>query len=451
MLCRSCHSDLPAGAAFCGVCGFRTRERGASLVGTIVDGRYQLEERIAAGGFGAIYRATHVETGHDVALKVLHADLAADDNLAARFRREGATLARLRDPHTVMTYEVGEAPDGTLYIAMELLRGTSLHQRFHTAGRIPWRAMLAIMRGVCSSLAEAHALGIVHRDLKPANIHLEAEPTPDFVKVLDFGVAKLVAGGASDDGSELTRIGTAIGTVDYMSPEQLVSGPCDGRSDIYALGVVAYEMMTGQRPFAEASGPISLITAVFTKVPAPLAAVADAPQAVEALIMRCLERDPESRFQHVGQLMAAIDAVLAGFPARHPRTLSGFVSTPAAVDAPAENTLRDVPVVVPSGLEAAVAAVAAPVAPELAFAPTSLSTEDDPVLALGTPGRGLPALPVVETAGQESWSSAVPCAPAPVEGARPVELRRRVVTSLLVVTTLVWFGVTLGLLLGYAV
>jgi len=143
------------------------------LLGEVFDRRFRVEARIAAGGFGAIYRATHLKSGHQFALKVLHPNLTGAPDVVARFRREGAALTLLRDPHTITAYELGEADDGTLYIVMELLRGESLYDRYRAHGPMPWESVVAIARAVCSSLAEAHALGIIHRDLKPTNIHLE--------------------------------------------------------------------------------------------------------------------------------------------------------------------------------------------------------------------------------------------------------------------------------------
>jgi serine/threonine-protein kinase len=308
---------MPAGAVFCGECGERTPRR-SSLKGMLLDGRYRIEKKLAAGGFGAIYRATHVPSGAVVALKVLHADIASDPHLSARFRREAAALASLRDPHTVTTYDHGQAPDGTLFIAMELLTGRSLYDEHVARGEIPWRRMLTIMRGVCSSLVEAHARGIVHRDLKPANIHLERDDRDeDFVKVLDFGIAKVLDGSDIDDGSDLTRVGQAIGTLEYMSPEQIVGGETGGRSDLYTLGLVAYEMITGKRPFADATGPTSLMTALMTRTPVPPSTLFHRecfPVEVDALILRCLARDPSERFASAAELAEAIDAILAAHP-----------------------------------------------------------------------------------------------------------------------------------------
>ncbi len=326
MTCTTCSASLPDGTAFCGTCGARTSKRRDSLTGLLFDGRYRIEAKLAAGGFGSIYRATHVPTGSRVALKVLHPDLASDPMLNARFRREAAVLASLRDPHTIETYEHGQAADGTLYIAMELLTGRSLQAELRTQGPLPWWRMLAIMRGVCSSLIEAHALGIVHRDLKPANIHLEHRSgKPDFVKVLDFGIVKVLGnanlaglGGPDgedddDDESAITRVGQAIGTLEYMSPEQIVGGEIDRRTDLYTLGVVAYEMITGRRPFADASGPTSLMTALMTREPVAPSTMFHRgclPEAVDRLILRCLASDPEQRFADASELADAIDEAL---------------------------------------------------------------------------------------------------------------------------------------------
>ncbi|MEJ7601080.1 MAG: serine/threonine-protein kinase [Kofleriaceae bacterium] len=317
MNCSSCNTLLDDRAAYCGHCGRHSVSLFDPLVGSIIDGRYRVDAKIAVGGFGSIYRATNVTTGDTVALKILHPQFAADPNLSARFRREATALTRLRDSHTVRTYELGEAADGLLYIAMELLDGESLLDRFRARGSLPWRDVMGFLAAACSSLQEAHGLGIVHRDLKPANIFLVKDGC---VKVLDFGIAKLQHGSYSDDGSELTRAGQAIGTLEYMSPEQMIGGDVDPRTDIYTLGVVAYEMITGRRPFCDATGPTSLVTALLTgTAPPPSALLRETvPRELDAIIMHCLERDAPSRFPDVGQLALAISQLLARFPDQHP-------------------------------------------------------------------------------------------------------------------------------------
>jgi serine/threonine-protein kinase len=286
-------------------------ERRDPLLGGVFDRRFRIEGKIAAGGFGAIYRATHLKSGHEFALKVLHPNLTTDPRVVARFQREGAALTRLRDPHTITAYELGEAPDGTLYIVMELLRGESLYERHRVHGALPWRRVITIARAVCSSLAEAHTLGIIHRDLKPTNIHLEPRDNgEDFVKVLDFGIAKILQG-SDIDSAELTHAGQMIGTLDYMSPEQMVGGMCAPSSDIYTLGVVMYEMIAGCKPYEDANSAAAALAAVLTTTPDRLSTRAIVPADVDRVVMRCLERQYGDRFQTASELAAAIDEILA--------------------------------------------------------------------------------------------------------------------------------------------
>src|ERR1041384_4900823 len=256
---------------------------GDPLVGTVIDQRFRIDLQLAAGGFGAIYRATDVLSDAEVALKVLLPKLARDPMVVARFRREGQTLATLRDPHTITAYELGEAPDGTLYIVMELLHGESLYTRFRREGPMPWRRVLRIAAGVCSSLAEAHALGVVHRDLKPANI---------------------VQGNIEN--TQLTQPGQMIGTVDYMSPEQMVGGELTPASDIYTLGVLLYEMITGRTPFADAQTATAILAAVLTRTPDPLGQYADVQPALAQIVARCLERETPNRFADITELAEAL-------------------------------------------------------------------------------------------------------------------------------------------------
>jgi serine/threonine-protein kinase len=234
----------------------------------------------------------------------------------ARFRREAEALAALRSPHTVRAFEFGEASEGPLYIVMELLQGESLYERYRALGPVPWRRMLAIARQVCESLAEAHALGIVHRDLKPTNIHLE-RADDDFVKVLDFGIAKILHGSALDS-DDLTRSGQMIGTFDYMAPEQMVGSTLTAQSDIYTLGLVLYEMIAGERPFGDPPSPTAMLQAMIMSTPAPLSTRSDAPTEVDALVSKCIARDPDDRWRDVDELAAEIDQILinAGEPTR---------------------------------------------------------------------------------------------------------------------------------------
>ena len=284
-------------------------------INQVLNNRFKVESKIGEGGFGAVYRGVQLATGRKVALKLLHPEMTKDENLVARFRREGMVLCNLRDAHTITTYDFDQTPDGTLYIAMELLEGRSLHQVFHEQAPLEWKRMFKILAEMCSSLAEAHAQGIVHRDLKPENVYLENRPgNPEFVKILDFGIAKVMRGDSIDPASpQLTATGQTLGTLEYMSPEQLMGKPLDGRSDVYALGVVAYEMITGRLPFPEAKGPAGLITAQLKQTPQPPSQVnakSKLPAAGDEVILRCLEKDKNKRFPDVSMLSVALQEVI---------------------------------------------------------------------------------------------------------------------------------------------
>jgi serine/threonine-protein kinase len=285
----------------------------------VLNNRFKVESKIGEGGFGAVYRGVQLATGRKVALKLLHPEMTKDENLVARFRREGMVLCNLRDAHTITTYDFDQTPDGTLYIAMELLEGKSLHQIFHEEAPLEWKRVFKILVEMCSSLAEAHAQGIVHRDLKPENIYLELRPgNPEFVKILDFGIAKVMRGDTIDPQSpQLTATGQTLGTLEYMSPEQLMGKPLDGRSDVYALGVLAYEMITGRLPFPDAKGPAGLITAQLKQTPIPPSqaqAKATLPKAADRAVLKCLEKDKTNRYPDVSALALALQEVMNSGP-----------------------------------------------------------------------------------------------------------------------------------------
>jgi len=379
-------------------------ERVDPMLGVVLDGKYRLEIKIASGGFGAIYQASHVQTGDELAVKVVHARLASDPGIVARFQREGEALTTLRSPHTITAYELGETSDGVLYIAMELLRGSTLYHRFRDDGPLQWRRMVEIALGVCDSLAEAHALGIVHRDLKPTNIYLERRATEgERVKVLDFGIAKILQH-SQFDSTDLTSAGLMIGTIDYMSPEQMVGGEITGASDIYTLGIVIYEMIAGKRPFPEAPSAASVLAAML-KPPPPLASVAIVPAELDRIVMRCLERDAEDRYQTAEELAADLGRLLE---ARDARSRSFEPDEDAATQiAPARP------------LSATMMAAAAPPPPPQAAlpppipAPRSTATPSRPLPVTPRPLSSAPTLmlPPMPTPSPMSASSRMPALP----------------------------------------
>lgn len=283
-------------------------------IGQVLNNRFKIESKIGEGGFGAVYRGTQLGTTRKVALKLLHPEMTKDKNLVLRFRREGLVLCNLKDAHTITTYDFDQTPDGTLYIAMELLEGKSLHQVFQAQGPLDWRRVFKIIGEMCSSLAEAHAHGIVHRDLKPENVYLENRTgNPEFVKILDFGIAKVMKGEIDPSSPQLTATGQTLGTLEYMSPEQLMGKQLDGRSDVYALGVVAYEMITKRLPFPDAKGPAGLITAQLRHTPTPPSkanAHVSLPAVVDKVILKCLEKDKNNRYADVTALATAVQEAL---------------------------------------------------------------------------------------------------------------------------------------------
>ena len=271
-------------------------------LGQIIGARYHLVHKLAAGGFGAVYIATDLTNEAEVAVKLVHAKHAQDPLIAARFARETEALASLSDPHTVAALDGGEAEDGTPYLVMELLAGENLYEHFKAHGVLTWQRVAHIARGVCSSLAEAHALGIIHRDLKPANIHLEHRGGDrDYVKVLDFGIAKVV-GSSVLDNAALTYVGQMVGTGDYMAPEQL-TGMATPQSDLFTLGVVMYEMLVGARPFGDGKGPAALLAAV---IAGPPPAIPNVPPSLSQIVLRCIDPDPHRRYRDARELSAAL-------------------------------------------------------------------------------------------------------------------------------------------------
>jgi hypothetical protein len=274
-----------------------------NLIGRTLNHRYLVEDKIGEGGFGAVFRGKQIATGREVALKILHPHNVHDETIVARFRREAEACSKLRDPHTVTTYDFDETPDGILYLAMELLRGRALHHLQKAEGPLQAMRVLRILDQVAASLSEAHANGIVHRDMKPENVFIESRGGEDHVKVLDFGIAKVM----SDDRQvpALTAVGQTLGTLEFMSPEQLRGQKLDGRSDIYALGMMAYEMLTGKLPFASAKTPIDIINFhMKTEAPPPskLADGLEIPGAVDAIIVKMVQKDREDRFADAAAL-----------------------------------------------------------------------------------------------------------------------------------------------------
>ncbi|MBK9030324.1 MAG: protein kinase [Myxococcales bacterium] len=331
-------------------------------LGTVIDGRYRLDALLGRGGMGVVFRAEHVAIRRAVAVKLLHPSLAAMPELRSRFEREAIAIGRIDHPNCVDVSDFGKLEDGSLFLVMELLDGRSLGDLMDAEAPIAPHRALAILRHVLRGLGHAHTAGIVHRDVKPENVYLVPhEGDLEFAKILDFGIAKVIGGGELDDGVKLTQAGVAFGTPIYMSPEQAIGNPLDGRSDLYAASVMAFEMICGRPPFY--SDDKLEILSMHTTRPPPamsdtLAAVLGrpappVPATIEALIARGLAKRPDDRFPDAAAYVAAIDAVL-GNGAAAPRAgqatgaepLLDMFAAPAQVSQPVLLTERRTPTVV---------------------------------------------------------------------------------------------------------
>jgi serine/threonine-protein kinase len=288
------------------------------LIGRIVGGRYKIMSKIGAGGMGIVYKAKQGAVDREIAVKVLIPSRLHGEDIEAltrRFHLEARAASRLSHPNTITIYDFGQDDnDGLLYIAMEFLQGQSLEQVLRKAGHLDPARTVRIMLQICSSLAEAHKKGIVHRDIKPDNIFLTTQlgSEQDFVKVLDFGVAKL-RGPAEEKEKTLTRAGMIFGTPKYMSPEQARCQALDARSDIYALGVMMYQMLVGQVPFT-AEDHVSILLMHCSEPPPPFKSIApnlSIPAALEEVVFRALEKVRERRFQSAEEFQRALEEIAA--------------------------------------------------------------------------------------------------------------------------------------------
>jgi serine/threonine-protein kinase len=266
---------------------------------TLLLGKYRIESVLGQGGMGVVVRARHLGLDEVVAVKILGEDVSISPETCARFMREAQAAARLRSEHVVRVSDVGMLPEGVPYMVMEILDGRDLSQVVKDGGAIGPRFAAEVVMQACEVLAEAHAVGIIHRDIKPSNIFITSDHAGlPFVKVLDFGIAK-----ATDVSKPITRTHSMLGTPLYMSPEQLRSSKrVDHRTDIWALGVMLYEVLEGRRPFDSESMP-DLIMHIAMHPPPPMQKT---PPALAAIVLRCLDKDPAKRFQSATELAVAL-------------------------------------------------------------------------------------------------------------------------------------------------
>ena len=263
----------------------------------VLAGKYRIDAKLGSGAFGVVYRATHMALDHPVAIKILqHNVLLSDDrsDALARFRREGISTCRVNHPNAVTVIDFGVTDNGVAYLVMELLEGKTLAEALKDTGTFSPSRCLEILVPICSVLEEAHSSGVVHRDIKPANIFLHNARGEEMVKVLDFGIAKLV-GSASDEHATVTMEGSLLGTPAYMAPERVANRSYDGRADVYSVGVMLYQMLVGHPPF-KAQDPVALaVQQMNATPPRPRDVNPDIPAAIEAVVLEALTKDPDLR------------------------------------------------------------------------------------------------------------------------------------------------------------
>ena len=282
------------------------------MIGLVLGNRFEVLQKIGEGGMGAVYRARQKGIEREVAIKVLLGDVARNKTLVRRFHLEALAISKLKHPNTIQIFDFGEE-DGLLYIAMEFLEGTSLHSLLEFEEILSVQRACRITRQIAQSLREAHAKGIIHRDLKPDNVFLTSVgEESDFVKVLDFGVAKLKEG--DKKGATVTKTGTIFGTPRYMSPEQAKGKPVDARADLYAMGIMLYEMVMGAVPF-ESDNHLGVLILHVQRAPAPFMEMRPdlvIPTQLEALVFKLLAKDPDERYQTAEALVRDLERVEKG-------------------------------------------------------------------------------------------------------------------------------------------
>jgi eukaryotic-like serine/threonine-protein kinase len=281
-----------------------------ALVGRVIDGRYRVDHRIARGGMATVYEATDLRLDRTVALKVMHASLADDAAFVSRFQREAKSAARLSDPHVVAVYDQGDDA-GIVYLTMEFVPGRTVRDVLREYGRLTPEQALTILDPVLQALDAAHRAGFVHRDVKPENVLLTDDGR---VKVADFGLARAISAATSTAATQ----GLLIGTVAYLSPEQVERGIADARSDVYGAGILLYEMVTGSVPFAGETPLAVAYQHVNAEVPVPSSIRSGIVPQIDALVSRATDRDPDARYPDAASFLSAVRAARGGLPMPRP-------------------------------------------------------------------------------------------------------------------------------------
>jgi eukaryotic-like serine/threonine-protein kinase len=421
------------------------------LIGQVISERYKVLAKLGEGGMGRVYLTEHVLIQKKMALKVLDGEFAQREELAARFLQEARAASSIGQENVIDISDFGRTPDGLVFFAMEYLDGVDLGATLRQSGALPWSRLKPIVLQICKALKAAHAQGIVHRDLKPENIFLlRKEGRPDFVKLLDFGIAKVADATSKDSGPRLTRTGVIFGTPEYMAPEQAEGKSADQRADIYAVGCVIYQGLTGSPPFHADSFMALLTKHLVEPLVPPSVRRPDLhiTRDLDRLVIRALEKDRERRFQSVDELMQTIngrldessavtkplggsDALAAIRPAASGSATEAFPAEAYAMDGPRPRSGRGRPVKLLMVLSGLVLGVAAwlllsnnRVGRTVETPPVTVAPPGVPGAAVPTPADPVaPPAPPPPIAGVQETDPANP-PPAALEGEPPPTSKR---------------------------
>ncbi|MGA3075812.1 MAG: serine/threonine-protein kinase [Bryobacteraceae bacterium] len=316
--CTICHATYPAAFTHCPHDGSVLTEANEWAEGTMIRGKYRILGKLGQGGMATVYKALHVGFDEVCALKVINLELASDLSFVKRFGQEAALTRKLQHPNAVRVEDIDQADDGRPFMVMEFIEGESLKDVIQHQAPLPVPRACRIAKQVAAALDAAHRLGMIHRDIKPGNILLTRPATgagEELAKVLDFGIAKMREAHLAAGAATLTRTGTSIGTPAYMSPEQAMGKTgegLDGRADLYSLGVVMYEMLTGDLPI-KGESEVQMLIGQINAAPQPIRTLRpELPEGIDAIVMRCLEKDPARRPASGAALIALIDAFERG-------------------------------------------------------------------------------------------------------------------------------------------
>lgn len=380
------------------------------LLGTILDGRYLLKERIGKGGMGKVYRSEHLGTGREVAVKVLHLHLVDDATVIARFRREARTPARIGDPGVVEVLDAGEQPGVGVYYAMELIPGQSLIAEMKSRGPFAAPELRQIFGPILRTLARAHEVQVVHRDLKPDNVLLVHESDGVKVKILDFGIAGLLSM-EGEEATQLTQTGTVVGTPAFMSPEQAMGQRVGPASDIYSMGVMLFWAATGKVPFNGAT-PLAVLQQHLTAAVHSLGELAPAlAPALDPIIARAMAKDPAKRFAHAEEMRLALEQALDGLaivPATREQAIAPATREQAIVPAPREQAIVPAPREQPPLLTGQAAAAAREQRPLPTAAGASLAAAGSLLSASAWPAPAPPPSLDASGTGELPWPGPLP-------------------------------------------